>query len=241
MGLFDMNRYLLVSVAALVLSACAAQSPPPTPEEQALSIAAKHKMIAQESQGAVTVKTAWGWFSEQNEPYGKYLHIIHPSHSTKVVALKTLGFLLGGSYQGSDKKDLKGDTIKQVINPSPTYAYRPVRDYVFATYAKKSDKPYFPVYVSARILDLVYEKYNGGKNGKYELRSVIEFVKSGERGGVFQHICSQGGVLKTLPEWEANNYRQVHETAAFYAKKCAEELFTNPKAKQDLDNAFERE
>lgn len=238
------KEILLTVLSVSVLSACASRNhEPPTRAERLSSIKAQHETVAEERKGAATVAYGWTRFaaSGKTEMPAKHLRIIHPSHSTQVVALKTLGLLLGGSYQGSDKKDLKGDVLPNVPNRSLSAAYRPVRDYVLGKYGGEDGAAYFPLYVGGRHWFLVYEKFADGRGGKYELVSEIEFVKPNEIYGTFNYVCKQGGVAKTLNEWEADNYRLAHETAARYAKQCADALLADTVKMRQLHHSFERE
>nr|UOP04217.1 hypothetical protein LVJ77_07250 [Conchiformibius kuhniae] len=149
------KEILLTVLSVSVLSACASRNhEPPTRAERLSSIKAQYETVAEERKGAATVAYGWTRFtaSGKTEMPAKHLRIIHPSHSTQVVALKTLGLLLGGSYQGSDKKDLKGDSLPNVPNRSLSAAYRPVRDYVLGKYGGEDGAAYFPLYVGGTVI-----------------------------------------------------------------------------------------
>ncbi|MDO5652053.1 MAG: hypothetical protein Q4G13_07985 [Moraxella sp.] len=139
------------------------------------------------------------------------------------------------------KYGLKGKLLATIDNQSLLAAYTPVKDYVFATYGKDNQHAYFPLNVEGTRLFLVYEKFSAGDGGNYELVQTITFNKTAESkkpSDDLNYECRQSSVSKPLAQWQANDYKLVHEVAKQYAATCAELLLS--KEKQSLDKSFEK-
>lgn len=154
--------------------------------------------------------------------------------------------ILGNGTLGYSKYQLKGKRT-DVLNQSIPAAYQPVCDYLFQQFGSANQTDVFPFQISADHFYLVYDTYTGDKNTtrQYELVQDITFKKIREDVGEtsktfrqFQFHCKQKDVKHTMPEWQANNYHLLHETAKQYAKNCANELLSKHKA--DLHAAYIR-
>lgn len=239
-----------------VLTACATSETPTTPvsREQLLynstSNLVNYPKIADETKGNIRVYAGYARDtsppSEQDKYPAQYLRIVHPADNSKMVAAQVASFIFRGRADGYSKYELKGQRT-EVENQSIPYVYQPVRDYLFQQFGTQSGDKFFPFKILAGRFYLVYDSYGGDKESTrlYELVQTIQFSKIREdvaetKGSLpqFKLDCKQNGVKYTLPEWSANHYRLVHETAKQYAQNCANEVLIKYKA--NVDAAFVR-
>ena len=236
-----------------MLAACATTETTVSREqrlENVISSLAFYPKVADETKGNIRIYAGYDKDysppSEQDKYPAQYLRIVHPADNSKMVAAKVAGFIFGGNATGYSKYSLKGQRT-EIANQSIPYAYQPVRDYVFQQFGSQQGGQFFPLTILGERLYLVYDSYGGDKETTrlYELVQTIEFKKIHEDVGEtakdfrrFLFVCEQKGVKRTLPEWSANNYRLIHETAKQYAQNCANEVLTKHKA--DLHAAYVR-
>lgn len=242
-------KLLALMMATSLVASCATNestTPIKTKEEllQELKAMLGSTTVAEETKGSLSVVARFplDYSGEKAVPSADTLHLVRQAHSSKVVALKTAkvalgifgalsGFGGGVDYQGSDKRDLKGDVL-DVGNPSLQAAFPLVRDYVFREFKDDGKGQYFPVVISSERFSLVYEKYGQDNDGRYFLHQNITFKKTYEdnRKDPFKFVCLRETAVHTLPEWQANNYRLVQEESVKYAQSCVKELLEKHKA-----------
>lgn len=254
-----LNNFAYPLILAVALTGCATPEKPISREERlknAHSSLFLYQKVADETQGNVRVFAGYKIDDDgQKKPLHlqkqldltQRLRVVHPADNTKVVALKTAAFLLSmvgggviapGAGDFHTKDDLKG-TRTEVQNQSIEYAYRPVRDYVFTHFGNHQGDKFFPLSVIGDRFYLVYDSYKGTKEQTrlYQLVQVITFQKIREDVGEtkasfrqFVYHCKQNDAKYTMPEWSANNYQLLHQTAKRYAEQCAQEVLTKRKA-----------
>lgn len=240
-------------VSVLVLSACAkAPKPPQTPVSEEQARASDEVRYAYRAASMERHKLPNGkqmpfatWHNTRTDNFQDYpaqnLHIIHRTHSSKVVALKTMGMLLGGGYRSSNKRDLKGDVLEAVVYQDLKPAYLPIKNYLVKKHGRSdAQHHYFPLHISNQYYYLVYEKFNKDERNEYRLVQEIRYDKSyeyriGNSRLKFSAKCLQDSLVKPLAEWEADNYRAVHEGLQQYARGCAERIL---KDTEELDEAY---
>ncbi|WP_156956576.1 hypothetical protein [Stenoxybacter acetivorans] len=241
-----MKKYLLLSSILLILTACAStatKSPPPTREQQlkyqAYQIQNNYDIVQDETKtwgdkGQLRVVAGLKQGSQEKpKDDARYVRITHRSHAVQGNALKAAAFVLsilapsGYSHQSNTKYDLYGDALDGVDNQSLNTIYTPIKNYLFEQYGGKADKEYFPFLIAGKQLYLVYDKFTQDSKNEYQLVSEISFEKNNEDlNGRFVFNCQQSNAVKPLAEWEADNYKAVHEVSQQYAEKCADILLT---------------
>lgn len=249
---------LIASATIGILAGCASTPPEtPVPREERIKNAISRleyhkKKIISDKKDNLRVYAIYSSDYSPPTPADEYpaqnLRVVDPADNSKMVAAKVASiFLMSGQQQlGYSKYDLKGKRT-DVQNQSVPSAFNVVRDYLFQQFGAHSQQELFPFEISADRFYLIYESYSGSKEDSrpYELVQTMTFSKIREDSGdtkkenrKFSFACKQQGVKHTMKEWQANDYRLLHDTAKQYSINCANELISKHKA--DLHAAYIR-
>ncbi len=169
--------------------------------------------------------------SEEIYGHSTELKIVKYSDTVKVTAAKTVLILLvGGTFQGTSKDQLKGNRIEDVINrdklknplfdigPSTkAYAnelsdkYSNINNLNIKSYYIKPTRPYW---------SLIYDKSDKSIKNGYALYFGAQYSES------YLKNCNYQSKTYPLEQWQTNDYQLISEERAKIVSECTNQFKT---------------
>lgn len=214
-------------VFSLVLAGCSNNKPEPPTQK-----VVQTKVIKADNGASLNVESYEQLRTETHQPTDVSLRYITRADTSKIVALKTLTFIMGtlaGGAQesGFTKDQLVGTPITSLPNPSLAFFNEGIEKSLQPLLASKPAwQSSHPLQILPYTWMLVYENLSGGEN--YELHYLTTIVRDKDNAkNKFDYAsvsCSPTPVKAPLAEWEANNYQKVTDVTRRYMDACMQEF-----------------
>lgn len=207
---------------ALVFSLAGCATPPLPQTHQTMS----STEIRSDNGSQMTLNVIYELKTSISQPTDTNLRMINRSDTAAATGLKTLhvlvGMFAGGVQETSfSKEQLKGTPVMSEVNPSLTYMAPKLTDNVKNQMQSSAPTVYKkPVEIYVNNWYLVYENLSGGDN--YELHYKTTISKGGESAKMvgFDVVCEPEAVKAPLADWQANNYKKLHDVTKIYMDTC---------------------
>lgn len=213
-------------VLSLMLAGCSNKPLPPTEKVVQTQVIKADKGASLKIDSYEQLKTDF------HQPTDTSLRYITRADTSKVVALKTLTFVLGtlsGGAQenGFTKDQLAGTPIMSLPNPSVAFFNEGIGKTLQPALAlKPAGELQHPLQIRPYVWMLVYENLSGGEN--YELHYSTTILRSKDSAkDKFDYAsvsCTPEPVKAPLAQWEANNYQKVTEVTQRFMAACLQDF-----------------
>ncbi|CCJ73063.1 hypothetical protein BN137_2434 [Cronobacter condimenti 1330] len=171
--------------------------------------------------------------TDTHQPTDTSLRYITRVDTSKVVALKTLHFIVslaagGAQESGFTKDQLVGTPIATMNNPTLTYFSDAVKKSLEKDMAKlPAGQIKNPIEIRPYTWMLVYENLSGGDSYELHYQAALRRTKTALVNGHEASAsvsCSPEAVKAPLAQWQANNYQKVTEVTRGFMETCMKDF-----------------
>lgn len=220
--LFTLSAIML----SFMLAGCSNKPLPPTEK------VVQTKMIKADNGASLKIESYEQLRTDTHQPTDVSLRYITRADTSKVVALKTLTFIMGtlaGGAQenGFTKDELVGTPITSLPNPSVAFFNEGIEKSLQPALAlKPAGELSHPLEIRPYVWMLVYENLSGGEN--FELHYSTTILRGKDQAkDKFDYAsvsCTPQAVKAPLAEWQANNYQKVTDVTRNYMAACLQDF-----------------
>ncbi|EOU9537831.1 hypothetical protein ACOJCD_001592 [Cronobacter dublinensis] len=212
---------------SLALGGCS--NTPPPPVEKVVSTST----VKGDGGALLSIQSYEQLKTDTHQPTDTSLRYITRGDTSKVVALKTLQFIVGlaaGGAQesGFTKDQLAGTPITIMPNPTLTYFSEAMKKSLEKDMAKlPAGEIKNPIEIRPYTWMLVYENLSGGDSYELHYQTAIRRTKTALEKGKEASAsvsCYPEAVKAPLAQWQANNYQKVTEVTRGFMDACLKDF-----------------